>query len=309
MFSIVCSRLRREFAARGLAVATGMAEASGGRADEATIRPARLVDDATLRAYAAGPPEAMRSPVAFLDGTQRSEIIGYVGTSPVLIAEIGAAVRERRERELRTVVREQSLLVIGRRSALDTIAGAIDGFDRLELDGNAPPHPVRDLIDARQRLDHRRGNLELHIGDRYRRDSDAWLVIDGSLGVSPGWAADERCVGVSKSHATLPFDGPDLVAYLRLPAGHRSSIFEPAQGMAPTRGWALRLWPWEGRDLFYGLVRVDVAPGNGTPGMADRISRWLLAERSPLADDARADRLLYGIHSVEAHLRSTSAFA
>ena len=309
MLSIACSRLRRAFEARGLAVATGVADGSAGRADEATIRPARLVDDMALRTYAAGPAEPLVAPVAFLDGTQRSEIIGYVGTSPVLVAEIGAAVRERRERELRTVVREQSLVVIGRAAALDEIEDAIDGLERLVLDREGPPHPVRDLVEARQRLDHRRGNLELHVGDRYRRSSDAWLIIDGTLGVSPGLAADVRCIGVSKSHATLPFDGSDLAAYLRLPAGHRSSIFEPAQGIAPTRAWGLRLWPWVGRDLFHGLVRVEVAPANGTPETADRISRWLLAERAPLADDARADRLLYGIHSVEAHLRAVSAFA
>jgi hypothetical protein len=143
----------------------------------------------------------------------------------------------------------------------------------------------------------------------YRRASAAWLVVDGSLGVSPGWASDPRCIGVSKSHATLPFDGPDLTAYLRLPAGTRSSIFEPALGIAPTRAWGLRLWPWEGRDLFFGLVRVDVAPSNGVAEIADRISRWLLAERAPLSDDGRADRLLYGIHSVEQHLRAAGAFA
>ena len=309
MFSIACSRLRREFAARGLVVATGAADAGGGPTDEAVIRPARLVGDTTLRVYPAGPSEPIDSPVAFLDGTQRSDIIGYVGTSPVLIAEIGAAVRERRQRDLRTVVREQALLVIGRAGALDATGDAIAGFERLELDADGQPHPIRELVEARRRLDHRRGNLELHVGDIYRRGSDAWLVVDGSLGVSPGWAADPRCIGVSKSHATLPFDGEDLAAYLRLPAGHRSSIFEPAQGIAPTRAWGLRLWPWEGKDLFHGLVRVDVAPMNGTPEIADRISRWLLAERSPLADGARGDRLLYGIHSVQQHLRASGAFA
>jgi hypothetical protein len=37
------------------------------------------------------------------------------------------------------------------------------------------------------------------------------------------------------------------------------------------------------------------------------LSRHLLAERAPLANDARADRLLYGIHDVERFLRAQGA--
>jgi hypothetical protein len=116
-------------------------------------------------------------------------------------------------------------------------------------------------------------------------------------------------VGVSKSHATLPFEGEALERYLRLPPGHRSSIFVPAsRRVVPVRAWALRLWPWEGRDLLHGLVRVEVAPDNGTPEVADRLSRWLLAERAPVsAPDPRWDRLLYGIRRVEEFLRSRAS--
>jgi len=115
-------------------------------------------------------------------------------------------------------------------------------------------------------------------------------------------------VGVAKSHSSLPFDGSDLEAYLRLPAGYRSPIFAPAsRRLAPVRAWAVRLWPWEGKDLLHGLIRVEVAPVNGTPAMADQISRWLLAERAPIsAPDPRWDRMLYGIRSVEEFLKATA---
>jgi hypothetical protein len=111
---------------------------------------------------------------------------------------------------------------------------------------------------------------------------------------------------VVKSHATLPFDGPDLERYLRLPQGHRSSLFAPAsRRFAPVTAWALRLWPWEGKDLFHGLIRVEVAPENGVPARADELSRWLLAERAPVSTpDPRWDRLLYGIHGVETYLKA-----
>jgi len=111
---------------------------------------------------------------------------------------------------------------------------------------------------------------------------------------------------VSKSHATLPFDGADLERFLRVPHAHRTSVYAPAtRALTPVHEWALRLWPWEGKDVFHGLVRIEVAPENGTPGMADAISRWILAERAPLSTpDHRWDRLLYGIHSVGSYLRA-----
>jgi hypothetical protein len=55
------------------------------------------------------------------------------------------------------------------------------------------------------------------------------------------------------------------------------------------------------------LVRVEVAPANGTSNSADAISRWILTERAPVsAPDRRWDRLLYGIYSVEQYLKAGS---
>jgi hypothetical protein len=116
-------------------------------------------------------------------------------------------------------------------------------------------------------------------------------------------------VAISKSHSVLPFEGADLESYLRLPAGFRSSVYAPAtRSLAPVRAWGLRLWPWEGKDLLHGLVRVEVAPANEATERADEISRWVLAERAPVsAPDRRWDRLLYGVHSVEQYLKARTA--
>jgi hypothetical protein len=203
------------------------------------------------------------------------------------------------------VVELSRRILVGRPAALAAASGLGSGIDPLALDDDGPAHPVRDLNAAARAIDRARGNLELQAGDRYRARADGWLVIDGSLGVSPGWAADERMIGVVKSHATLPFEGPDLERYLHLPAGFRTSIFAPAGTVAPVYAWALRLRAWEGRDLLHGLVRIEVAPTAGTPESADRLSRHLLAERAPLsAPDPRWDRLLYGIFAVEQYLRA-----
>ncbi|MFL5519110.1 MAG: hypothetical protein ACJ8DJ_23365 [Gemmatimonadales bacterium] len=253
-----------------------------------------------------GSPARWPDPIAFLDGVQRLQLLAYAGSAPILLGEIAAAVRERRSGRLRTVVETRRWLAIARPAALEAAADALEGLDRMPLPDDEPTHPVRDLTQAGRALDQARGALELEVGAAYRRRSDAWLVIDGSLSESPDWATDPRALGVSKSHATLPFDGPDLDRYLRLPAGQRTSVFAPAsRSVAPVLAWAVRLWPWEDRDLFHGLVRVEVAPANGSSESADLLSRHLLAERAPLSTpDPRWDRLLYGIHSVEQYLRA-----
>jgi len=270
------------------------------------VRPARLIEEAPLACRAVGPPVSWPDPVAFLDGVQRLQLLAYAGSAPVLLGEVAAAVRERRGGRLYTVVESRRWLAIGRPAALAAAADALSGLAELPLPDEEPAHPVRDLTQAGRVLDRARGALELEVGAAYRRRSDAWLVIDGSLSESPDWAADPRALGVSKSHATLPFDGADLERYLRLPAGQRTSVFAPAsRSVAPVLAWAVRLWPWEDRDLFHGLVRVEVAPANGGTESADLLSRRLLAERAPLSTpDPRWDRLLYGIHSVEQYLRA-----
>jgi hypothetical protein len=299
-------QIRRALGSTGLAVARGAPDPGSRRFEEAAIQPGRLVEGTRLEIRSVGRPEAWPEPLAYLDGVQRSEVVGYAGSSPIVVAEIAAAVRERRQRRLRTVVEYRRYLALGRPQALAAAASALSHLDLVTLPDEEPAHPSRDLILAARAVDRRRGSLELAVGDRYRELSNAWLLIDGSLSESPRLAADLRTIGVSRSHSVLPFTGQDLEQYLRLPVGHRSSIYEPAsRAVAPVHAWALRLWPWQGRDLLHGLIRIEIAPALSSTENADRISRWVMAERSPVsAPDRRWDRLLYGIYSVEQYLQT-----
>jgi hypothetical protein len=300
--------LRRALARKGLTPASFVPEASGGRLEEASIKPARLLEGTRLEAIAVGPAEAWPAPLAYLDGIQRSEVVGYHGSSPILAAEIAAAVRERHDRRLHTAMQKSRHLVLARPAALAAAGDALLHREPVPLLDDDAPHPVRDLLNAARALDRERGALEIAVGDAYRAGFAGWLIVDGSLAESPRWAADPRLVGISKSHSILPFEGEDLERYLRLPVGHRSSVYAPAtRSLAPVCAWGLRLWPWEGKDLLHGLVRVEVAPANGATELVDAISRWILAERAPVsAPDHRWDRLLYGIHSVEQYLRANA---
>jgi len=298
------TNLRRALALRGLTPASLIPEASGGRTDNAAIRPARLIEGDRLQWLPVGLAERWPDPLAFLDGVQRTELLAYSGHSPIVVAVIAAAVRERADRRLHTVLEERRALVLARPEALEAAGDVVAGFDPVALPADEPGHPSLDMIQAARAVDQARGSLEIALGARYRARSTGWLVVDGGLTESPDLAADPRMVGIVKSHASLPFDGADLDRYLRLPPAHRSSLFTPeTRSLTPVSSWALRLWPWEGKDLFHGLIRVEVAP-NCAPEKADILSRWLLSERAPLsAPDGRWDRLLYGIHSVEQYLR------
>jgi len=299
------THLRRALAGRGLTPASALPEASG-RTEEASIRPARLVEEPTLAWHAVGAAEPWPGRLAFLEGIQRSELVAYAGTAPLVVGHVAAGVRERCDHRLTTVLKARRSLLLARPAALEAAGELPPGLDPVALPADEPPHPARDLANAARALDRARGALERTLGERFRRGSDGWLIVDGGLTESPVWAADPRMVGVSKSHATLPFDGADLERFLRVPHAHRTSVYAPAtRTLTPVHEWALRLWPWEGKDVFHGLVRIEVAPENGTPGMADAISRWILAERAPLSTpDHRWDRLLYGIHSVGSYLRA-----
>ncbi len=304
---LLFQRVRRELGRDArVVIATAVPPAVEGRPDDYRLVPSRLIEDDSLQIHLVGGPLACPEPIAFLDGTQRVEVVGYVEATPVVAAIMAAAVRLRTDGHFVTVARQQRSVLVGRPDVLESLEGDFGGFERVPLAADDVLHPLKALEGVHRLIDTERSRLEREVGRTFRRTGPAWLVVDGVIADSGVWQDDPRVIGVSKSHATLPFGGPDLERYLTLPSGHRTTVFEPATWrIAPVRSWALRLWPHEGRDLFHGLVRVEVAVAAGTSAHADLVSRWLLAERAPLSrPDARWDRLLYGVAAVERHLRA-----
>ena len=246
--------------------------------------------------------------VAFLEGTQRYEVMSYASTAPVVVAEVAAAVMERREKKLYPAEEARRRLVIARPSVLDSLGDLVDDHETVVLSEDTPAHPVQEFQLASRVVDQARTRLEMEVGLRYRKRSSAWLIVDGPLSVNPLRASDPRMIGVVKTHPTFPFEGSDLDA---VPAhagcGSRSPIFvPPGNEISPVYSWGLRLWPWEGKDVLHGLVRVEAAPTDQTLAQVDELSRWILAERAPLSTpDTRWDRLLYGIRAVEEYLQSS----
>ena len=97
--------------------------------------------------------------------------------------------------------------------------------------------------------------------------------------------------------------------------GHRerSSVFRiTSTRRTAVASWYLRLRDPAGRDPMWGLVRVEIAHPDPTEvheigDRADEVSRWILAEASPLAlPDARWDKMVYGIRDCEEFLRAVA---
>jgi len=299
--------LRKSFEGRGFTTAVAWPQAIEGRPDEYRLAPSVVIEGDRFDWIDVGAPVVCPEPLAFVDGIQHYEVVGYVPPLPVVAAEIAAAVRLRVDGETRTVERETRRLLVGRSAIVAEWARGSD-FDPIAIDGGDPEHPLKELERIHQAIDTERSKLERQVGARFRRRYPWWIVVDGVIADADVWRTDERAIGISKSHATLPFAGPELVRYLELAPGHRTVVFKPAtRRVGPVYSWGLRLWPWVGQDLLHGLVRVEVSARPEAVGLASEISRWILAERVPLSrPDPRWDRLLYGVAGVERHLRSRS---
>jgi hypothetical protein len=83
--------------------------------------------------------------VAFLDGTQRYEVMSYASTTPVVVAEVAAAVMERREKTLYPAEEGRRRLVIARPSVLDSLGDLVDDHETVALSEDTPAHPVQEF--------------------------------------------------------------------------------------------------------------------------------------------------------------------
>lgn len=256
---------------------------------------------------------------AFLDGTQRSETASYVGGAPVVLGQVAAVVRERRNRRMHTwysplverrIYCPRALLSPADWEALVSMYGPllVDTSDRAAELGTHP-FALRDA--AVHRVQGHREELEQRLAERWCAHERDPLFIDGGISGSEAVAVSGCTVGVVKSHRTLYAEGAALAAILGLGHRERSSVFRiDSRRRTTVASWYLRLRDANGHDPMWGLVRVEIAqPGphamDRVGERADEVSRWILAEASPLAlPDARWDKMVYGVRDCEEFLRA-----
>jgi len=247
----------------------------------------------------------------FMDGMQRQRVVFYFAGVPVLYAYTAAVIRTRgSDKRMRThsppVVREALYYPV------KLVDMRLDGIDVVDTDDGEKPideHPMIQLEAAAKKVSTVRETLESRVVSRWLGEfdgSDQWLLVDGSLTGDYDHYAQPNIVGVIKSHQTQYFPMEEQRKILALRVGERSGIFIPrGRRRHEVYSWYLRLHPNDGQDVHFGLVRVEAAKCERTRAMVDEISRWILAERSPLSlPDARWDRMIYPIRDCEQYLRS-----
>ncbi|MBV6521145.1 MAG: hypothetical protein MNPFHGCM_01272 [Gemmatimonadaceae bacterium] len=255
---------------------------------------------------------------AFLDGIQASRVWYYDEGVPVVLGQVAAAIRVRIGRRLtlwRSVEESArfyvpfSHLSAGTREALESTG--LEVVDTLQGSaGDAPPHPLQLTRLAYQAVLDARELIERNCAVEWARSGAAPLFVDGPV----PRAADQRpprwSVGVVKSHHTLYVGTGSIKTIASLGERERTAAFLiPSSWSDPVASWYLRVRTAPGRDPLWGLVRVEIAlPPSGSQSIltehVDLVSRWILAERSPLAlPDGRWDRMPYGIRDVESYLR------
>lgn len=304
--------------ARAAGLGESTLEVVGQLKDAPRLISATVLEGGALRAHRVfGEPTAHFR--AFLDGTQRSQVASYIGHVPIVLGHSAAVVRERRNRRMHTwdaPIVESRLYcpraVVGGAvwRSLQAEYGALL-VDTSDGDAELTSHPFSLRDAAVHRAQAHRESLEQQLAERWcKRERDP-LFIDGGISGNEAVAVSSCTVGVVKSHLTLYVEGDGLAVVSGLAQGHRSSVFRITSRKRTTvASWYLRLRDPSGHDPMWGLVRVEVA--HPAPEAADRIgeradevSRWILAEVSPLAlPDARWDKMVYGVRDCEEFLRA-----
>ena len=273
----------------------------------------------------------------FLDGAQRTFAVWRCGLVPAAATVVVAGILERdpgedgsvvpgtlrmehcwliprdtgdpRVEELRARIEREGMRIedprdSGSRSASDSASGTdlptsdadID-YGRLHELAYVAARNVRDEVEARV------------LNDWVRRPeweaADDWIVVDGRLR-SPA----PRTIGLVKQFSDAYLSGIDAETLLGLPPGYRTTAFLPSDrfrgGDDPQARtlWYIRLWDAAGMDARHALVRVEAPRTVCTTEEIDRISGWVLAERTPRATgDSRWATLLYPVHLLERILK------
>jgi hypothetical protein len=175
-------------------------------------------------------------------------------------------------------------------------------------------HPQELLVRAVHGVQRHREEAETEIAERWCATESRPLYVDGGLGNSEPLASSEIAIGVVKGHRSLYVAAPSVRVVLELPLHARTSVFLRVAERGPSvASWYLRLRDSRRQDPLFGLVRVEVAvpsaSGEREIGQrADLVSRWILAELSPLSlPDPRWHTMAYGVRDVEQFLHALSA--
>ena len=283
-----------------------------------------------------GSPDGFSRLCYFLDGVQSSREVGRIGAAPVVVATVAATIVNRCDRRFSRMPLQSSpavvrAMILPRRMGDPKVAafwdllmkaglaelGSEEDFTStdLVLDSTEYTSAVdpADYVGMRERALGRVRTLRERLeGELLRRwegddrvlDSEDWIALDGQLRETT-----QRAIGLIKSVARPEFVGEDVEVLLDLEPGMRTTSFVPdwqsrRDPSEQRASWYMRIWPQQqGADSLGSLMRVE-APRDTSPEEIDEITRWILAERAPLAKpDPRWPAMIYPIYYVEKILK------
>ncbi|HST07156.1 MAG TPA: hypothetical protein VLJ83_03250, partial [Gemmatimonadaceae bacterium] len=281
--------------------------------DPPILRSAALVEGTALRSVKV--PGVSRETTsrfgAFLDGAQKVKVIAHRDGIQIVLGTISAAVRVRLNRRMVTWGHqpprvERAIYLPLRylpalndaetREAFAHSEWRIIDTSTADRNGEYPSqHPALLVERAIRSVDQQREELEDRLAQAWCALGEAPLFIDGGISRTPDVASSSCAVGVIKSHRTLYVEGDALRVVMGLRKGERSSVFRVSpRSRSSVLSWYLKQRTSEGHDAMWGLVRVEIAECERPTERADEISRWVLAETSPLAlPDGRWDKMSY----------------
>ena len=272
---------------------------------------AQVVENATVtRAVPGVPVAAFR---AFLDGMQESKVAAIARGVPIIWGRIAAVARQRTDRRLftwqRPIVETRLYAPL---ALLDTEMRAtvaqMEHVDTGQADDDSllSRHPHYVIEQALHAVQRDRERAERELAERWCLKASEPLLVDGSISGSDIVARSPYAIGVVKSHRQLYASAALLDGMLELHAGERTAVMRIApRNRTPVYSWYLRLRDAVAHDALWGLVRVEIAECEHVTDRADEVSRWLLAERAPLAlPDGGWDRMAYPVRECQEVLRA-----
>lgn len=287
--------------------------------DPPILRAAEILEGREMRAIRVDSlPAGEDGFAAFLDGTQRVQILAQEYGIPIVLGTVSAAIRVRIDRRMQSWGRRTPL--VERRLYLpfaylehttDYADGPFQIIDTSEPDSNGvipSQHPASLMERAVKKVLEDRERAEQSLAEAWCESEEGTLFIDGGIGGSSAIATSNLVVGVVKSHRTLHAEGDALRTVLRLEAAERSPVFRlTSRSRTSVASWYLRVRGAQARDAMWGLVRIEAPEEDWSSDRADEISRWVLRESSPLSlPDQRWDKMAYGVRDTEEFLRAIS---
>jgi hypothetical protein len=281
--------------------------------ERAALVGCQLLEPSPFRARAVGEPVPMFR--AFLDGKQKSEEVAFVRGAPLIAGAVAAVIRERGSsgtttwgmKSERRLYAPLSLVGSLLPDELHARIAVVDtSSDMAGEAGDAMRHPLQLRRRAYHLVQRARENLEQLLAEDWSESGAAQpLLVDGSISRMSRGGDMRPLIGLVKSHRTMYLTGDEVETVVSLQAGERSSTFLVESRNGPVASWYLRLRREPGRDPLWGLVRVEIPPATFSARRAEEVSRWVLAESTPLSlPDSRWDRLVYGVRDCEMFLEA-----